>query len=305
MGSWIDKSPNRTTPLHTSIVINHTSIIVIYLAWMLWPILVADDSTSLKNGLFGFIILLDVVQVLSATGQNLSICRDWIPVLAGAESSPDYTLTHVNAVIARVNLFCKVASPMILPIIISAFSRNSWIFLVALFTVVMWAFEMYCLRIVSLENPHLLAPKSRELVPEHPGEGLLTRPSTQTNDRERVSNILYRQPLQRLRHFFSMPIWPAAVCMAFLYLTVLVYSAPLITYLLQSGMPLSVITTARASGSLMGFVATFTTPAASGYLNSRLAESQAGKGTVPRKLSSWGIIGQFLSLVSLVLAILM
>tara|TARA_R110002060_G_scaffold47695_3_gene58721 strand:+ start:591 stop:1451 length:861 start_codon:yes stop_codon:yes gene_type:complete len=286
-------------------MINHTSIIIIYLSWMLWPIIVADHSTSLKNGFFGFIILIDVVQVLSATGQNLSISRDWIPVLVGAEPGSAYTLTHVNAVIARVNLFCKVASPMILPIIISASSRNSWIFLVALVTVATWVFEMYCLRIVSMENPHLLAPKSRELVPENPGEELVTSSSSQISYSRRLEEILYRHPVQRLRHFFSMPIWPAAVCIAFLYLTVLVYSAPLITYLLQSGMPLSVITMARASGSLMGFVATFTTPAASGYLNSRLAGSRDGKGIIPRKLSSWGVIGQFLSLVSLILASLL
>ncbi|KAK0114335.1 hypothetical protein ONS95_013827 [Cadophora gregata] len=303
VGSWIDKLPDRTRPLYISIMVNHTSIITIYLAWILWPTIIGDDSRSLKNGFFGLIVLLDVVQVLSATGNNLSISRDWIPVLIGAELGSNYTLTHVNAVIARINLLCKVTSPMILPFIISAFSRNTWIFLVTLVTMGVWALEMFCLRIVSMENAKLLAPKSQELRSDHLGEMLATNSIYQVNAWKGVKDLLYHLPAQRLRHFFSMPIWPAAFCMAFLYLTVLVYSAPLITYLLQSGMSLTAITTARASGSLMGFVATFTTPMASGYLNQKWTESQTSKGIVPRKLSSSGIIGQFLSLVPVVLVL--
>lgn len=300
VGSWIDKSPNRTEPLHSSIIVNHSSIIAIYLAWMLWPAVVQADTTFPKNSLFGIIILLDVIQVLSTAGNNLSISQDCIPILVAAEMGSDYTLTHVNAVIARVNLFCKVASPLLLPVIISTFSRWIWIMLVILMTILVWAVEMYVLHIVSMENPQLLSLKIHEPRPEDSMERLGVNSIEYTSIREKTENVLYRHPAQRLRHFFSMPIWPAAICIAFLYFTVLVYSSPLITYLLQSGMPLTTVTIARASGSLMGFIATFTTPMASEHLSRRLANKHARKGIVPRMLSSWGIIGQFLSLVRLI-----
>ncbi|KAH7327182.1 Ferroporti-1 [Rhexocercosporidium sp. MPI-PUGE-AT-0058] len=303
VGSWIDKSPNSTAPLGTSIVVNHASIVIIYLAWMLWPGIVQDDSTFTKNALFTTIVLFDVVQVMSAVGNSLSISRDWIPTLVGADMGSDYTLSHVNAVIARVNLFCKVASPLLLPVIISAFSRSVWISLVILTTVLVWIVEIYVLRNVSLENPQLLSLKAQETNPEDSMEGLGLNGGKHMDTLRKLEILVCRQPAQRLRHFFSMPIWPAAICMAFLYLTVLVYSAPLITYLLQSGMPLTIVTIARASGSLLGFIATFTTPLASEYLSRRFADRKAGKGIVPRMLSSWGIIGQFLSLIPVVLVL--
>ncbi|PVH88173.1 hypothetical protein DL98DRAFT_227971 [Cadophora sp. DSE1049] len=221
--------------------------------------------------------------------------RDWIPVLVGAEMGSEYTLTHVNAVIARVNLFCKVMSPMILPVIISAFSRKTWIPSVALVTVAIWGLEMYCLRIVSMGNPHLLAPKKQESSPELPGEGLGMNVTSQMSILKRAENFLYRHPAQRLR-----PLFDANLACSDLHGIPLPHSSCVlgISYHILTS-KWNVFTTTRASGSLMGFVATFTTPLASGYLHRRLAHSHAGKGIVPRKLSSWGITGQFLSLVSL------
>ncbi|KAL2061220.1 hypothetical protein VTL71DRAFT_7493 [Oculimacula yallundae] len=299
VGSWIDNSSNRILPLRTGIIINHVSIIVIYLMWMFWPLVAVGNSSFKKKGFFGMIIILDVVQTLSATGYNLSITRDWIPTLVTSEKGSDYTLTHVNAVIARVNLFCKVVSPLLLPVIISAFSRGTWIFVITLITISVWVIEMYILRNISAEHPQLRSFKLQEMIPlelmEYVGAGTAKQPGLWGT----ASRLFYRHPAQRLRHFFSLPVWPAAICMAFLYLTVLVYSAPLITYLLQSGMPLELVTIARASGSLMGFVATFTTPLASEYLTQRIG----ALGRVPRKLSSWGIIGQFLALIPVVLVL--
>lgn len=263
---------------------------------MLWPAVVRDDSTLVRNTLFGVILLFDVVQVLSATGNSLSLSRDWIPVLVGADPTSDQTLAQVNAVIARVDLFCKVASPSLLPVIYSIFPRSTWILLVTLTTVMVWVAEMYCLGHISRENPHLLSPRDQGFqADEIPQAGKNNkRPRIMRN----IHSFLYHQPAQRLRQYFAMSVWPASICMAFLYLTVLVYSAPLITYLLQRGFSLNTVTMARASGSLMGFIATFTTPIASRYLTQSLPEGSFGKGIVPRRLSSWGIALQFLALVS-------
>ncbi|KAI9048413.1 hypothetical protein LZ554_007249 [Drepanopeziza brunnea f. sp. 'monogermtubi'] len=295
VGSWIDKSSNRTTPLRISIIVNHGAVVLTYLAWILWPAVAEHDSTFARNTLFVAILVLDVLQVLSATGNSLSLSRDCIPVLA--DSTSPHTLTQVNAVIARVNLFCKIASPSLLPIIVNAYSRSTWISIVALSTVVVWTAEMYCLKHVSRENPRLTLSKDQDF----PLDGALEE---EVYGREasfilKAHSLLYQGPAFRLRHFFSIAVWPASITMAFLYLTVLVYSAALITYLLHSGVPLSVVTLARTSGSLMGFVATFTTPVVSRYLTGKLPAGSAN-GTISRKLSSWGITGQFLALIPVV-----
>ncbi|KAJ5041278.1 uncharacterized protein L3040_005826 [Drepanopeziza brunnea f. sp. 'multigermtubi'] len=295
VGSWIDKSNNRTTPLRISIIVNHGAIVLTYVAWILWPAVADHDSTFARNILFVAILVLDILQVLSATGNSLSLSRDCIPVLTDATSP--HTLTQVNAVIARVNLFCKIASPSLLPIIVNAYSRSTWISIIALSTVVVWTAEMYCLSHVSRENPRLTLPKDQDLLLDGALEGEVYGHEAPLISK--AHSLLYEGPAFRLRHFFSIAVWPASITMAFLYLTVLVYSAALITYLLHSGVPLSVVTLARTSGSLMGFVATFTTPVVGRYLTGRLPAGSAN-GTITRKLSSWGITGQFLALIPVV-----
>ncbi|PBP19676.1 putative Solute carrier family 40 member 1, partial [Diplocarpon rosae] len=294
VGAWIDRSRNQAKPFLTSVVVNHSAIVLTYLAWMLWPALDEHDSAFSRNILFGTILVLDVIQNLSATGNSLSLSRDWIPSLVGVDPSSEQTLTQVNAVIARVDLFCKVASPSLLPIIISTFSRNTWIALVTISTLSVWCIEILCLRRVTRENPRLLSPRVQSKSAVEAIEGLMGEPK---NLFRRVSLHLCHRPLLRIRQFFSMAVWPASITTAFLYLTVLVYSATLITYLLQRGFSLGVVTIARTSGSLMGFIATFTTPVASSYLTRRLSLPSTN-GVVARKLGSWGITGQFLALVS-------
>ncbi|CAL3967679.1 unnamed protein product [Diplocarpon coronariae] len=286
VGAWIDRSSNQATPFLTSVCVNHGAIVLAYLAWMFWPALVDDGSASTRNVLFGAIIVLDVIQNLSATANSLSLGRDWIPSL-------------VNAVVARVDLLCKVASPSLLPIVISTFSRNTWIALVTMSTVSVWCLEGFCLHRVTRENPRLLSPRVQSKRAEEAVEDRMGEPE---NLLGRASVHLHRRPLRRIRQFFSMAVWPASITTAFLYLTVLVYSATLITYLLQRGFSLSVVTTARTSGSLMGFVATFTTPVASRYLTRRLSLA-SNNGIVTRKLGSWGITGQFLALIPVVLVL--
>lgn len=276
-------------------MINHGATVLTYVAWMVWPAVVDERSTVGRNMLFAIILVLDVLQVLSATGNSISLSRDWIPALADVGLSSGHSLTQVNAVIARVDLFCKVASPSLLPIIVNAYSRSSWITLVSLTTVAVWVAEMYCLHDVCRENPCLMSPRDLELRSDDAMRDESC--GTEATFFSQASGLLYHRPALRLRHFFSIAVWPASITMAFLYLTVLVYSAALITYLLHAGFPLSVVTLARTSGSLMGFVATFTTPRLSKFLVGRLPAGSA-QGIITRRLSSWGITGQFLALVS-------
>ncbi|KAK2624980.1 hypothetical protein QTJ16_005349 [Diplocarpon rosae] len=296
---WNARTFEYVAPFLTSVVINHSAIVLTYLAWMLWPALDEHDSAFTRNILFAAILVLDVIQNLSATGNSLSLSRDWIPSLVGVDPSSEQTLTQVNAVMARVDLFCKVASPALLPIIVSTFARNTWIALVTISTLSVWCIEMFCLRRVTRENPRLLSPRAQSKNAVEAIEGQMGEPK---NLFGRVTLHLCHRPRLRIRQFFSMAVWPASITTAFLYLTVLVYSATLITYLLQRGFSLGVVTIARTSGSLMGFIATFTTPVASRYLTRRLS-LPSNNGVVTRKLGSWGITGQFLALIPVVLVL--
>ena len=114
-------------------------------------------SNLSKGFLFGFILLLDVLQHLSALGNRLSVERDWVPVLVGEVTSDvTYGLTQINAVLGRIDLICKLVAPSLLPLIVSNFnSRAAWIILLVVVTVIMWAFEVWCAHIIAKDNPQL------------------------------------------------------------------------------------------------------------------------------------------------------
>jgi len=127
--------------------------------------------------------------------------------------------------------------------------------------------------------------------------------------------VLIKGPGKRLKLFFSMDLWPASMAGCFLFLTVLTYSSTFVTHLLQIGFPLSTVTIARASGSILALSATFLTPAAVKYLRKKEArkslmerneqnrEQNDIEGTIVRRVGQWGISWQFICLIPVVLAL--
>jgi len=324
VGNWIDRSPSRLRTLLTTICFNHAAVVVSYICWLSFP--VPADGTSQpespfsnfhKGILFGVILLLDIVHDLGAIGNRLSLERDWVPVLVG-HINPDikYGLTEVNAVMTRIDLVCKLVAPSLLPVIISSLdSRTAWILVLAILTALLWALEVWCARIIAIENLELDALKvashdsatDEDLAIEdrykHLKPGLQSLP-------QKMYFVLYQDPAVRLRHYFSIPMWPASIAAALLQLTVLAYSATLITYLLEIGFSLSSITIARASGAIMALSSTIITPALVGHMRKRLSrnrfshgdseekEDDEVEGKAVRTVGLWGISFQFICLVS-------
>lgn len=327
-GSWIDRAPSRLPPLLVTICANHGAIVCVYLCWLLWPILVGfeeDNSdpdqrplTVEKALFFGIILLLDVLQELGAIANRLSVERDWVPVLVGPVTPhTKYGLTQVNAVMRRIDFVCKLVAPSLLPLVVAIFtSRATWILLLAGSTVVLWAAEICCARIIARENPQLRALKnnlSDEARTEDDIEGQ-SKPFGPDAPKwpQQMYTMVVRGPIVRLKQYFAMPVWPASMSMALIQLTVLAYSATLITYLLEVGFSLTAITIARASGAMTALASTFITPYFVDHLRKRQSlrsvtsgeqenQDDTGEGIIVRKVGLWGIMSQFLSLVRSVL----
>jgi solute carrier family 40 (iron-regulated transporter), member 1 len=273
-------------------------------------------SSFQKGIVFGIILLLDIIHDLGAIGNRLSLERDWVPVLVG-HITPDinYGLTEVNAVMTRIDLVCKLVAPSLLPVIISALnSRTAWILLLAVLTAAFWAMEVWIAGLIARENSELDSPKvpsydsatEEDLEIEdqynHLKPGLQSLPL-------KMYFVLYQEPAVRLKHYFSIAIWPASIASSLLQLTVLAYSATLITYLLEIGFSLSSITIARASGAIMALSSTVLTPALVGHMRKRLGQNRFGggqseekeddelEGKAVRTVGLWGISSQFICLV--------
>lgn len=177
-------------------------------------------------------------------------------------------------------------------------------------TLVVWAAEVWCAKLVAKENPELQELKKPSIDPAtiedleiedqfaHLKPGLASLP-------QKMYFVLYQDPAVRLRHYFSIPMWPASISMALLQLTVLAYSATLITYLVQTRFSISSITVARASGAITGLASTVITPwlvrvLRGRYIRGSSAEGEqddAAEGKVVRTVGMWGILLQFLCLV--------
>ena len=323
MGNWIDRSPTRLPPLLITVYTNHGAIILAYLTWLSWPIVVGyQDQTSEaqtpfssfpRGFLFGLTVLLDIIHDLSAIANRLSIERDWVPVLVGP-ITPDFTygLTQVNAVMRRLDLISKLVAPSLLPFIIAIFnSREAWILLIAGVTAVFWAIEIWCAKVIARENPELHLPKK-------PSNDSATTEDHQIEDRynrlkpglhslpQKIYFVIYQDPLTRLKHYFSMSVWPASISESVVEMTVLAYSSTLITYLLEVNFSLTAITIARASGTIMALASTFITPIAVKLLRKRRAkssseesavDSDAIEGSIVRTVGIWGISSQVVCMV--------
>lgn len=331
VGNWIDRSPSRLPSLLVTISLNHAAIIASYFCWLYWPVVAGQSdepnasqagpfSNLSKGFLYGFILLLDVVHDLSAIANRLSVERDWIPTMVG-EITPEitYDLTQVNSVFIRIEHIVKLVAPSLLPLIMASFKiRAGWILLLIGVTILLWIAEVWFARKIAAENPELRAAKK-------PSHDLATMEDRTIEDRlshltpgmkswpKTVYFALYQEPALRLKHFFSIRMWPASMSVSLLQLTVLAYSATLITYLLQVGFSLSLITIAKATGSITGLASTFITPMAVRYMRRRQARRDLraefnhededenedhSEGKIVRTVGMWGIASQFLCLVS-------
>ncbi|TVY81125.1 Solute carrier family 40 member [Lachnellula suecica] len=323
VGSWIDRSPLRLNTLLIAVCLNHAAIVAAYLCWLLWPSASEDPNATLgpfsdlsKGLLFGGILFLDIVHDLSTIGYRLCLERDWVPVLVGPiHTEMDHGLTQVNAVMMRIELVCKLVAPSLMPLIVKSFaSQTGWIILLAVSTLVFWASGVWCVRVIAQGNVRLTLPK-QIFTTLNEGRTFsvndnFTFPQMPSKSWQRKAyGFLYRDPIMRLKHYFSFPIWPASISIALLQLTVLAYSATLITYLLSVGFSLSAVTIARASGSIFGLSGTVITPAAVAYLKKRHASKITPQGdriddndktaeaAVTRAVGFWGVGSQFLCLV--------
>ena len=72
--------------------------------------------------------------------------------------------------------------------------------------------------------------------------------------------------VEGLRYFYSTSVWLPSICVAVLHASVLSYGGTLITWLLNAGFSLKLITIARAFGSIFEIGSTFIFPWAVGYL---------------------------------------
>ncbi|KAI5919247.1 Ferroportin1-domain-containing protein [Camillea tinctor] len=268
VGHWVERSPNRLRTLLSTIVCNRSSVIAGSFFWLLIlsqedlvgpdAVFVMPKNYVLKGAGFAVAMTLGIIERLSASGNLISMERDWVVTVAAPAGSP-YDLSHLNAVMRRIDLVCKLLSPILISVIITTLdSVRIGVIYTGLTSFVCIPVEFFSAKKVWSHNAVLQVPKP--LPPQHTASG----GEPQAGTRSCMAQL--RQFFKGLELYFSTPVWIPSMALALLHFNMLTWRATFITYLINIGYSLTVITVARAIGSVFEISSTVITPRGIEYM---------------------------------------
>ncbi|KAI9644897.1 hypothetical protein NHQ30_006931 [Ciborinia camelliae] len=269
VGRWVDKSPDRLRTLLTTITANRVAVICASALWFFvveseneggeggipLPKMVTDDLAfrdAVKIFMFVPILGFGILEGLSASGNMLSMERDWV-VTAAAPEGKVYDLTHLNSTMRRIDLSCKLLAPILISFLISALGIKAGVVVVGGMSAASWGVEMWCARRVWRSNIRLQTRK--DIRDDEVVSGIVEV----RNLTEKIARgfRLYREDFS---NYFSSKVWIPSLSLSLLHLSALSYGATFITFLLNAGFSLDLITLARAAGSVVEISSTAVTP---------------------------------------------
>ena len=229
-------------------------------------------------------LILGMAEKLSRGANILSIERDWVPTLANpsvdAKHQLDYDLTHLNTIMRRIDMLCKLIAPLAVSFFVSKIkSERLTVVVIAAISTLSLGPECWGIQQVWGQNRRVRARKERvyENVISSDQGRLKQLRYTKTRS-VRLASDLYEmivlQVMDSVRaymadtgYYFRTSVSIASLCAAVPHASVLTFSGTMLTYLLNAGYPLSTITGARASGAVFEIGSTFLFPWAVGIFS--------------------------------------
>ena len=225
-------------------------------------------------------VFLGMAKKLSRATNILCMERDWVPILASpcvdALFLTPYDLTHLNTVMRRIDMLCKVVAPLAVSTFMSTLgSKGIAVAMVAGMSSLSWPLECWCLQQVWKQISRLRAQKdaaygtrnsddSNESVA--PRLKAYTKGSSTYRARDLILKAMsevtgsVRAYGNGLHGYFNTAVWIPSVCAAIPHTSVLTFLGTTITYLLNVGLSLNMVTGARASGAVFEIGSTIVFP---------------------------------------------
>ena len=244
------------------------------LACLCWSSLFAtpDEAYGSKIALFALVIVLGMFEKLSAVGNMISMERDWVPALAEDDDAAGYTLTHLNAIMRRIDLTCKLIAPLVISAVITIFSTEIGILVVGSMSLICWGIELWSAKRVWNTYPSLRKAKSSEI--DDKANSNLESDSSARSIGSRVSSVqsCISGQTKNLKLYFATSVWIPSISLALLHFSALSYGATFITFLLNNNISVLKISVARAVGSVVEVSSTCVAPLGISYLAYSLRE---------------------------------
>ena len=284
LGRWLDSTSSRLHGLLMTIITNR---VIVLLSCLMWFLILSFDDPAFKKSFFAIALVLGMIEKLSRGTNILSMERDWIPTLANptidATIKSSYNLTHLNTVMRRIDMLCKLIAPLAVSTFLSsAGSERMMVTAVAIISILSWGPEIWCIQQVWKLNGRLKVPKrpiddtsngiELDNMVQHPYNGF-----AKVSPKPRFLAIIQKitsetknsidAHMEGLRYYFSTFVWIPSICAAIPHASVLTFSGTMITYLLNAGFNLNYITAAKASGAVFEISSTLVFPWAVGVLS--------------------------------------
>lgn len=289
LGRWVDHAPSRLRTLLTTVSVNR---VVVIAACVCWAIIITKDvqeeiptSTDAaigttdarplklhqwKDAIFLLILALGILERVSRVANLISIERDWVPSMVAAgttyKQQAPYDLSRLNAVMSRIDLICKLGSPIAISAFMSATNspRLGAVLLIGL-NFLTWPFEYWTARLVWQGNEQLRQEKVVN------GSGVKECAISGRNDGAgfTLHNLLDAlkatsgwifQYGRSLQQYFGTEVWMPSLAMSSLHFSVLTFSSTLIVFLVNSGFSMTLITWAEVLSAAFELSSTFLFP---------------------------------------------
>ncbi|KAJ9602313.1 hypothetical protein H2200_013168 [Cladophialophora chaetospira] len=288
LGRWVDASPTRLRPLLLTILANRTTLVACCILWLL---LFWTANESLRKVMFAGILVLGMVEKASRMANILSMERDWVPTLANVDDE-DYSLTHMNTVMRRIDIGCKFLAPLAISGVVALINPAPAAMAIAIVSSTTLAVEVWTAMRVWKNNDRLRAAKGEE---KSTSGGLelngIFQPGLQTNSHDgqifqhllakgaevlTSARSIVQDHIEGLQYYFGTTVWLPSLVVAVMHASVLAWSGTLITWLLNENFSLGEITVAKGVGSVFEIGSTLMFPWAVSVFSATRTETSAG-----------------------------
>ncbi|CAF9941160.1 MAG: hypothetical protein ALECFALPRED_009014 [Alectoria fallacina] len=289
LGRWVDHAPSRLRTLLTTVSVNR---VVVIAACVCWAVIINSDvhedvPTSTdptteptdarplklhqwKDALFLLILALGILERLSRLANLVSIERDWVPTMVAAgvadKDHPPYDLSRLNAVMSRIDLICKLGSPIAISAFMSATEspRLGALLLIGL-NLMTWPFEYWTARTLWQGNEQLREAK----VVDGSDFKDLSASGNKSDAGFTLHDLLtaFKSTLgwisqygRSLQQYFATEVWMPSLAMSTLHFSILTFSSTLIVFLVNSGFSMALITCAEVLSAAFELSSTFIFP---------------------------------------------
>ncbi|VDM46583.1 unnamed protein product [Toxocara canis] len=246
VGDWLDKH-NRKLGVLTVLALNNVNVALS--AGMLSVCL----SVNQPSALYAFCLICSIascaLSTVASEGEKIAFTKDWVVEMAKCERQ--IALSRRNAVLRTIDQLSSVVAPMIAGVVLLKTSYRIACFIFVMWNLVSWVIEALLLIRVYHSVPALSVRSHLQASIDSPKQ--MTSAAADENEPIRRSRTaVLNKWCHLINVYWRQQVFPAAIALAFLYMTVLGFDGVAVSYGRSQGLTEDLLGAFRSIGSALG-----------------------------------------------------